>query len=83
MAPEVYSGAKYGPSVDFYALGLVIYEMLSNGQHPFKNKPQIMINKMQKDGITMEPHFSDTARDLIAGLTHPDPTKRFGCNFSR
>ena len=36
---------------------------------------------MQKNGIMMEPYFSDNARDLLAGLTHPDPKQRLGCNF--
>jgi serine/threonine protein kinase len=44
MAPEMYrtdknGEASYGWSTDFWALGLVIYEMLGNGAHPFKFGP--------------------------------------------
>ena len=35
MAPEVYSGAAYGPSVDIYSLGLVLYRLLNNNRAPF------------------------------------------------
>ena len=37
IAPEMITDSEYGFSVDFYSLGLVIYEMLSAGEHPFKN----------------------------------------------
>ena len=36
IAPEMITENEYGYSVDFYSLGLVIYEMLSAGEHPFK-----------------------------------------------
>lgn len=37
LAPEILNGSKeYGFEVDWYALGLVIYEMLTGGEHPFK-----------------------------------------------
>lgn len=35
MAPEVYLGRPYGPSVDIYSLGLVLYSFLNHGRLPF------------------------------------------------
>lgn len=35
MAPEVYRGQKYGPSVDIYSLGLVLYRLMNGGRLPF------------------------------------------------
>lgn len=35
MAPEVYKGEDYGPSVDLYSLGLVMYRYLNNNRTPF------------------------------------------------
>lgn len=35
MAPEVYKGEDYGPSVDLYSLGLVMYRYLNAGRTPF------------------------------------------------
>jgi len=35
IAPEMITEKEYGFSIDFYSLGLVIYEMLTAGEHPF------------------------------------------------
>lgn len=35
MAPEVYRGDAYGPTVDLYSLGLVMYKLLNNNRAPF------------------------------------------------
>ena len=39
MAPEVYKGEKYGPSVDIYSLGIVLYRYLNNNRAPFLPPP--------------------------------------------
>jgi serine/threonine protein kinase len=36
IAPEIILGKKYSNNVDFYCLGLIIYEMIS-GFNPYKN----------------------------------------------
>lgn len=35
MAPEVYQGLEYGPDVDLYSLGLVLYRIFNNNRMPF------------------------------------------------
>ena len=35
MAPEVYREEPYGPSVDIYSLGLVLYRLLNDNRAPF------------------------------------------------
>ena len=35
MAPEVYRGASYNNTVDIYALGLILYQLLNNYRIPF------------------------------------------------
>ncbi len=35
MAPEVFLNQPYGPSVDIYSLGLVMYRLLNGGRLPF------------------------------------------------
>ena len=35
MAPEVFKGEEYGPSVDLYSLGIVMYRYLNKNRTPF------------------------------------------------
>ena len=35
MAPEIFRGQSYNNTVDIYALGLVVYQLLNNGRMPF------------------------------------------------
>lgn len=35
MAPEIYRGENYGPSIDVYSLGLVMYRLLNGNRLPF------------------------------------------------
>lgn len=35
MAPEIFQGRSYNNTVDIYALGLVLYQLMNNGRMPF------------------------------------------------
>lgn len=35
MAPEVFYGSAYGPTVDIYSVGIVMYKFLNGGRTPF------------------------------------------------
>lgn len=68
LAPEVVSGKGHSKSVDWWCLGLLLYEMLS-GSHPFKskrkNRKQIF-NQITDNAVEMLPGFSEEAADLIS-----------------
>lgn len=46
LAPEVISGNGHGKSVDYWSLGIIIFEMLS-GINPFKIKGLSPFQKMK------------------------------------
>jgi serine/threonine protein kinase len=74
LAPEVVKGTGHNHAVDFWSLGLMIYEMLS-GVNPFKvkNKSKMEKLKMITDmDIYLLPSFSDTAKSLLIGLLQRD-----------
>lgn len=80
LAPEVVSGKGHSKSVDWWCLGLLIYEMLS-GSHPFKSKRKNrkeIFQQITDSPVNMLPGFSEDASDLISGLLKIDPDDRLG-----
>ena len=70
LAPEVVQGTGHNQAVDWWSLGLMIYEMLS-GINPFKTRNKNKFEKMQMitdRDIEMRPDFSDEAASLLRGL---------------
>ena len=80
LAPEVVSGKGHSKSVDWWCLGLLLYEMLS-GSHPFKskrkNRKQIF-NQITDNAVEMLPGFSEEAADLISWLLTISVEDRLG-----
>lgn len=84
VAPEVASYRSHGNAVDWWALGIFIYEMIY-GRTPFAGATnEATLRNIAKSPLkfptdapcsTSEMH----ARDLISGLLNKDPTKRLGC----
>lgn len=74
MAPEVAKG-RYGREVDVYALGIILYEMLT-GRVPFEGQTTAEI--LMKH-LTSDPDVSvlpDSLRRVIADALEKDPDKR-------
>ena len=63
MPPEMKmkGDEDYGYSVDWYALGIVIYHMLTGGEHPFRELNQLE----DSQEIRMKDYFSEEAFDII------------------
>lgn len=80
MAPEIFANKGYGPAVDTWACGVLLYTILT-GRLPFpgKNTTEYMRNVVI--GKPLFPSIlwrgiSDDAKSLIKGLLNPDPNKR-------
>jgi len=81
LAPEIISNARYNKSVDWYALGVLIFEMLS-GLPPFHEpeaSPVVLYEKIQEGPTCIKwPAFHTNATDLILKFMERDPSKRYG-----
>jgi len=78
LAPEIIRGTGYNYSVDWWALGVLLFEMLS-GYSPFYSSSPLEIYKNVLSGRIRFPSEMDpVAKDLLKGLLARDPRKRLG-----
>ncbi|KAG7562014.1 hypothetical protein FFLO_02569 [Filobasidium floriforme] len=80
LAPEVVQSKGYNKSVDWYALGVLIFEMLA-GYPPFfteDGNPMKLYEKVSCGKVRYPTYFDGLARDLLKNLLTGDLTKRFG-----
>lgn len=79
LAPEIIQSKGHGKAVDWWALGILIYEMLA-GYPPFYDEnPFGIYQKILAGRIEFPRHFEPHAKDLIRKLLTADRTKRYGC----
>jgi len=78
LAPEVVSGQGHGRGVDWWTLGILIYEMLASYPPFYDEDPMKTYAKIMQGQITFPMHFSKAAVDLIRRLLHSKATKRLG-----
>ncbi|KAL0955646.1 hypothetical protein HGRIS_001876 [Hohenbuehelia grisea] len=81
LAPEIIAQSRYNKSVDWYALGVLIFEMLS-GLPPY-HQPDgnhvLLYQKISRGPAFIRwPNFNPFATDLILKLMEHDPSKRYG-----
>ncbi|KAJ1558945.1 camp-dependent protein kinase catalytic subunit, partial [Cladochytrium tenue] len=78
LAPEIIQSRGYGKAVDWWALGILIYEMLAGHPPFFDDDPFRLYEKILACRLAFPPHMTAPARDLVRRLLTPDLTRRFG-----
>lgn len=82
LAPEVLRQKPYTKSVDWWAFGIIVYEMLC-GTSPFKGENQQKImESILFDEIEYPSFLNSTEIDLIHGLLERNSSKRLGSGNS-
>ncbi|CAH1389278.1 unnamed protein product [Nezara viridula] len=78
LAPEVLEDNNYGRAVDWWGVGVVMYEMMC-GRLPFYNKDHdVLFTLILMEEVKFPRSISSEARDLLGGLLVKDPNRRLG-----
>jgi len=78
LAPEIIQNNGHGLPVDWWALGILIFEMI-NGKPPFvADDPMEIYRRILNKTINFSSHFTSFAKKLIAKLLDRNPNSRLG-----
>jgi len=78
LAPEIVTGQGHGKGVDWWTLGILIYEMLASFPPFFDDEPMMTYRKIIQGKFKFPRYLSAQAKDLISKLLKPKATKRYG-----
>ena len=83
MAPEVIAGRAATPAADLYAVGVILYELLT-GATPFGGGPAAEIMRRHLEDVAVPPSLRRPDRSISRALDHvvlralaKDPARRF------
>jgi serine/threonine-protein kinase len=81
IAPEVLAGGAAGPAADLYALGVMLFEMVT-GQHPFPARDPAALHRLHlkqpvPDPCSLVRSLPTEVGALTARLLEKDPARRY------
>lgn len=78
LAPEIILSKGYNKAVDWWAMGVLIYEMAAGYPPFFADQPIQIYERIVSGKVRYPSHFSSDLKDLLRNLLQVDLTKRFG-----
>ncbi|KAK0444214.1 kinase-like domain-containing protein [Desarmillaria tabescens] len=80
IAPELLESQGYTKTVDWWTLGVLLYEMMT-GLPPFYDENvNTMYQRILTDPLHFPPDMSAEAKSVMTGLLQRDPSRRLGAN---
>ncbi|GAM17159.1 hypothetical protein SAMD00019534_003340 [Acytostelium subglobosum LB1] len=78
LAPEIIQGTGHGKAVDWWALGILIFEMLAGFPPFYDDDTHNIYQKILAGRIAFPVHFDPLAKDLVKKLLTTDRSNRLG-----
>eukprot|EP00298_Acanthocystis_sp_HF-20_P014006 c20597_g1_i1.p1 GENE.c20597_g1_i1~~c20597_g1_i1.p1 ORF type:complete len:830 (+),score=258.33 c20597_g1_i1:58-2547(+) len=78
LAPEIILSKGHAKPADYWALGVLAFEMMAGYPPFYDDDPLKIYKKILKGEIKWPYHFSEDAKDLITKLLEADVNKRLG-----
>jgi len=78
FAPEIVTGSGHGKGVDWWTLGILVFEMLASFSPFYADQAIDIYKKIIKGQMRFPRTFSTNAKDLIKGFLRIKPTRRLG-----
>uniref|UniRef100_A0A1I8ILP1 Protein kinase domain-containing protein n=1 Tax=Macrostomum lignano TaxID=282301 RepID=A0A1I8ILP1_9PLAT len=78
LGAEIILSKGYNKAVDWWALGVLVYEMAAGYPPFFADQPIQIYEKIVAGKVRFPSHFSTDLKDLLKNLLQVDLTKRFG-----
>lgn len=79
FSPEQIQNCGHGKAVDLWALGVIIYELLTGSPPFYSTDKRAMFRRIVGEQPKMPSYFKEDLKDLLKGLLEKKPRNRLGC----